>query len=115
LQQDAELIQRIENFERLIASGRDDALVRYSLGVACAKAGKRHEAIEQFRLAIERNAHYSAPYKALGKELAEDLNFPAAIETYQQGILVAERAGDKQSAKEMQVFLRRLEKAQTKS
>jgi hypothetical protein len=33
-----------------------------------------------------------------------------ALAAYRQGIIVAERKGDKQAAKEMQVFARRLEK-----
>ena len=38
----------------------------------------------------------------------ENHDTAAAINAYQQGIQVAEQKGDKQAAKEMQVFLKRL-------
>jgi len=53
---------------------------------------------------------YSAAWKLLGKALAESGDQAAAIEAFDQGIAVAEEKGDKQAAKEMQVFRRRAEK-----
>jgi hypothetical protein len=46
----------------------------------------------------------------LGQALAAAGDKTDAAETYRRGIAVAEARGDKQAAKEMQVFLRRLEK-----
>ena len=61
--------------------------------------------------ALERDAQYSAAWKLLGKALAEAGDGPCAAEAYAQGIAVAEARGDVQAAKEMRVFLRRLEKS----
>jgi hypothetical protein len=52
-----------------------------------------------------------AAWKLYGKALTEAGESGAAIEAYRQGIAVAERRGDRQAAKEMAVFLRRLEKS----
>ncbi len=98
--------------EKILASGQDTALLRYSLGIEYMKAGDAATAVTHLRRALEHDGAYSAAWKLLGKALAEAGDSKAAIETYRTGIEVAERKGDKQAAKEMQVFLKRLEKAQ---
>ncbi len=47
----------------------------------------------------------------LGQSLTAAGDRTEAAASYRRGIAVAEGRGDKQAAKEMQVFLRRLEKA----
>ena len=54
---------------------------------------------------------YSAAWKLLGKSLDESGDAVAAAGAYRSGIEAATRRGDKQAAKEMTVFLKRLEKA----
>ena len=46
----------------------------------------------------------------VGKALAETGRLPEALSAYNQGIEVAEKRGDKQAAKEMTVFAKRIEK-----
>ena len=101
----------IANLEKLIGSARDGALLRYSLGSEWLKAGDPARATEHLRAALERDAQYSAAWKLLGKALAETGDGPGAAKAYAQGIAVAEARGDVQAAKEMRVFLRRLEKS----
>ncbi|MCK7492461.1 MAG: hypothetical protein MZW92_13360 [Comamonadaceae bacterium] len=72
-----------------------------------AQAGR---AAEYFRCAIEKDANYSAAWKMLGKALAEAGQPQDALAAYRKGIEVAEGKGDKQAAKEMTVFARRIEK-----
>ena len=100
----------IANLEKLIGTPRDGALLRFSLGNEYLKAGKAHEAQAQLAQAVARDPAYSAAWKLLGKALAEDGQPQAALDAYRQGIAVAERKGDKQAAKEMAVFARRIEK-----
>jgi tetratricopeptide (TPR) repeat protein len=100
----------ISSLEKLLGTPRDNALLRYSLGLEYAKAGERERALEFLREAVRRDALYSAAWKALGKLLAE-MNRPAdALEAYRQGIEAAKKKGDRQAEKEMTVFARRLEK-----
>jgi tetratricopeptide (TPR) repeat protein len=100
----------ISSLEKLLGTPRDNALLRYSLGLEYAKAGERERALEFLREAVRRDALYSAAWKALGKLLAE-MNQPAdALEAYRQGIEAAKKKGDRQAEKEMTVFARRLEK-----
>lgn len=89
---------------------RDGALLRFSIGNALIAEGKPAEAAEAFRAALEFDPRYSAAWKLLGQAQASAGDVPAAIETYVRGIAVAEERGDKQAAREMAVFLRRLRK-----
>ncbi len=102
----------IENFEKMLAAGQDSALLRYSLGSAYYKEGQLAAAVEHLASAVELDPGYSAAWKAYGKALADAARLDEAAHAYRQGIAVAEKNGDIQAAKEMRVFLRRVEKAQ---
>src|SRR5262252_7413335 len=100
----------IANLQKLIGTPRDGALLRFSLGSEYLKTGDRERAIEHLRAALDKDPEYSAAWKLLGRALADAGRWPEALEVYRQGIAVAERKGDKQAAKEMAVFMRRIEK-----
>lgn len=102
----------IENFEAMLASGQDNALLRYSLGTAYLKAGDNAHAVEHLGEAVRQDPQYSAAWKAYGKALTEAGSREQAVQAYESGIATAEARGDIQAAKEMRVFLKRLHKAQ---
>jgi len=101
----------LERFEALLASGKDSALLRFSLGMQYLKAGGAARAAEHLRAAVAKDPGYSAAWKLLGKALADSGEVREAMAAYRDGIVAAQAKGDKQAAKEMTVFLRRLEKA----
>ena len=100
----------IETLEKLLAGGRDDALLRFSLGNEYLKSEQFNKAADQYAHAVKHNPEYSAAWKQLGKALSEDNRPDEAAVAWQQGIDVAETTGDKQAAREMAVFLKRLTK-----
>jgi predicted Zn-dependent protease len=100
----------VERFEALLAAGKDNALLRFSLGMEYLKAGDAPRAADHLRAAIAHDAGYSAAWKLLGKALTESGDREGAMAAYTSGIAAAERRGDKQAAKEMAVFLRRLQR-----
>lgn len=100
----------VERFELLLAAGKDSALLRFSLGSHYLKAGDAARAATHLRAAVAQDKDYSAAWKLLGKALGECGDRAEAIGAYRDGIEAAGRRGDKQAAKEMAVFLRRLEK-----
>ena len=102
---------RIESLEKMLGGPRDGSLLRFSLGNEYLKAGEPVRAAASFRAAVDRDPAYSAGWKALGKALSEAGDGAGALAAYRQGITVAEARGDVQAAKEMTVFVRRLEKA----
>lgn len=99
----------IGNLERLLLQGRDDALLRFGLGSAYLKQKNFGQAIENLRRAVQHDPGYSAAWKLLGKAQAEAGDSEAAAQAYREGIQAAEGKGDIQAAKEMGVFLKRLE------
>jgi predicted Zn-dependent protease len=94
----------------LLASGKDNALLRFSLGSEYLKGGDAASACEHLAHALEHDPEYSAAWKLYGKALAENGQPGEALDAYRRGIAVAQRKGDKQAAKEMQVFARRIER-----
>ncbi len=100
----------LENLEGLLASGQDNALLRYSLGSAYFTQGDLDKAAMHLERAVLLDPQYSAAWKAYGKVLAAQEETDAAIRAYQAGIQVAEKRGDLQAAREMKVFLKRLMK-----
>jgi predicted Zn-dependent protease len=101
----------VERFEALLAAGKDNALLRFSLGSHYLKAGDAERATAHLKRAVEQDKDYSAAWKLLGKALADCGDRAGALAAYRNGIEAAGRRGDKQAAKEMTVFLRRLEKS----
>ncbi len=100
----------LENFEKMLAEGKDSALLRYSLALEYLKLNNRTQAIQHLTVAVQHDPNYSAAWKHLGQALEVNGDLGQAAQIYAKGIEVAERKGDKQAAKEMNVFLRRLNK-----
>ena len=100
----------IPNLEAMLAAGQDSAMLRYTLGNAYLKAGDFKRAIVHLHEAVKLDHNYSAAWKSYAKALGETGEIPAAIHAYETGIHVAEGKGDLQVAKEMRVFLKRLQK-----
>ncbi len=99
-----------QRFEQMLADGKDSALLRFGLGSHYLKSGDAVRAAGHLRAAVEQDPGYSAAWKLLGKALAQAGERDAAIAAYRDGIAAAARKGDKQAAKEMEVFVRRLER-----
>ena len=101
----------ISSLEKLLGTPRDNALLRYSLGLEYAKTGDKARAAQYLRDAVERDPLYSAAWKALGRALADSGKTDDAREAYRRGIEAAREKGDRQAEKEMTVFMKRLGKA----
>ena len=101
----------IANLQKLIGTPRDGALLRFSLGNEYMKSGDLANAQLHLREAVGRDPAYSAAWKLLGKALNETGLADEALEAWHRGIAAAEQRGDKQAAKEMTVFARRIEKS----
>jgi Flp pilus assembly protein TadD len=102
--------QQITNLLKLVGTPRDGALLRFSLGMEYLKDADFEAAAAHLAAAVEKDPGYSAAWKLLGKALAEVGRDEEALASYRKGIEVAQKKGDRQAAKEMTVFARRLEK-----
>jgi len=99
------------SFERMLAAGKDSALLRYSIGNEYAKAKAWDAAAAALARAVELDANYTAAWKLYGRALLECGRPQDALDAYRAGIDVAKRKGDRQAEKEMLVFARRIERA----
>ena len=98
----------VARFEQLLAAGKDGALLRFALGSEYLKLGEVTQARVHLREALAFDPGYSAAWKLLGQALAAEERYDEALAAYRDGIAAAERKGDKQAMKEMQVFARRI-------
>ncbi len=105
-----ELPPAVVNLEKRLAVGKDSALLRFSLGSEYLKIGRFDDAAAHLERAVSDDPRYSAAWKLLGKARLGANDPQAARAAWTQGIKVAEARGDVQAAKEMTVFLKRLDK-----
>lgn len=106
---------RADMFRKLLQRDPDNPMVLYSLGTELFKQGEFLEARDHLQHAVENKPDYSVAYRMLGRanyELGED---EEARRVFTHGREVAERNGDLQTVKEIDVFLRRVEKRSGRS
>jgi tetratricopeptide (TPR) repeat protein len=101
----------LRNFERMLAAGKDSALLRYSIGNEHAKAGDWPAAVDALAQAVVLDPTYTAAWKLYARALEQAGRPAQALDTYRHGIVVARQKGDRQAEKEMTVFARRIERA----
>ncbi len=94
--------------QKLLDEGKDNALLRFGLGFEHLRVGDAAAAIPHLQQAVLFDPTYSAAWKSLGRALSESGREQEALSAYRDGIAAAEKKGDKQAMKEMQVFARRL-------
>jgi tetratricopeptide (TPR) repeat protein len=101
----------LRSFERMLASGKDSALLRYSIGNEYAKANEWPAAIDALAEAVALDPTYTAAWKLYAKALDQAGRRAEALDAYRRGIVIARQKGDRQAEKEMTVFARRIERA----
>ncbi len=102
----------LEAFEEMAAKAPENVVVRYSLGREYLKARRYSEAERELREALRLKPDYSAAYRELGKSLVGLERPDEAREIFTKGAAIACEKGDLQTQREIEVFLRRLEKAE---
>jgi tetratricopeptide (TPR) repeat protein len=108
---DASPSPALASFERMLAAGKDGALLRYSLGNEYLKAGDAARAAEHLARATAMDPRYTAAWKLYGKALLAAGRDDEALAAWKRGIDCARERGDKQAEKEMAVFARRIERS----
>jgi Flp pilus assembly protein TadD len=92
----------------MLDSGRDDAMLRFGLGSAYFNDKDFARAVPHLQACIEWDKGYSAAYKLLGRALMRLDDREGALSAFENGLPVALARGDKQTAREITVFLRKL-------
>lgn len=104
---------RTEMFRKLLERDPENPMVLYSLGNELFKEGKYPDAREYLSRAVRNKPDYSVAYRALGRTFYELHEDGEARRVFAEGREVAERNGDLQTVREIDVFVRRLEKRET--
>jgi uncharacterized protein HemY len=101
---------RAEMFRKLLEKDPENPMILFSLGNELFKEGEYAQARTYLRRAVANKPDYSVAYRTLGRahyELHEDAD---ALQVFTEGREVAEKNGDLQTVREIDVFMRRLEK-----
>lgn len=101
---------RADMFRRLLKKEPHNPMVLYSLGNELFKEMQYSEAREYLSRAIQNKPDYSVAYRLLGRALYELHEDAESRRVFAQGREVAQRNGDLQTIKEIDVFVRRLER-----
>lgn len=104
-------MSQIDTFEAMLARGQDGEMLRYTLGNAYFADKQFEPAITHLQQAVKIKPDYSAAWRVLGRALAANEQLNEAKQAFDQGAQVAEANGDKQTAKEINVFRKRVIKA----
>ena len=104
-------MDRIAEFKEVAELMPDDPVVRFGLAGAYLDAGQPENAVDEYRETIRLKPDYSAAHRGLGRALERAGRSAEAMAAYRLGLEVATRNGDLQTVKEIDVFLRRLQKA----
>ncbi len=101
---------RAEMFRKLLERDQENPMVLYSLGNELFKEEKYSEAREYLSRAVRNKPDYSVAHRTLGRTLYELGEDAEARRVFAEGREVAQKNGDLQTVKEIDVFVRRLEK-----
>ena len=98
-----------DNLEKLLATGNDNALLRFGLGSAYFNDKEFTKAIPHLESCITQDPEYTAAYKLLGKSLFKTGSNIESRKVFETGLPLAIKNGDKQTEKEILVFLQKLQ------
>ncbi|AJP59767.1 hypothetical protein UC34_14550 [Pandoraea vervacti] len=98
----------IEGLEKLLAAGKDNALLRFGLGKAYLDLRDFTVAADHLARCVAFDGAYTAAWKLLGKARQGAGDIEGARDAWTRGISAAQAHGDRQAEKEMTVFLKRL-------
>jgi uncharacterized protein HemY len=101
---------RTETFRKLLEKDPENPMILCSLGIELFKEGRYPEARQHLTRAVENKPDYSVAYRILGRAHFELRENTEARRVFTEGREVALANGDLQTVREIDVFLRRLEK-----
>jgi uncharacterized protein HemY len=101
---------RTDMFRKLLQKDSDNPMILYSLGNELFKERSYEEARDLLQRAISNKPDYSVAYRTLGRAHYELHENAEARDVFLKGKEVALQNGDLQTVKEIDVFLRRLQK-----
>ena len=96
---------RRATLEQFVADRPSDAFARYGLALECAKLGDNDSAVRHFQMLLETNPEYVAGYFQFGQFLGRIGRVEEARRILSDGIVTAQKTGDKHARDEMESAL----------
>jgi superkiller protein 3 len=106
-----ELEARAAKLRELTLRDPDDASTWFTLGRTLFDLARFREAVEAFGHCLGRNPRYTAAHRDLGRALFEAGDVAESARVLRSALDLARETGDLQTAREMETFLRRAERA----
>lgn len=99
---------RLKQLKEYLKQDSRDPFIRYAIATEYLKAGEEGKALEHFSILRREHPDYLGTYYHMGKLLQEVQRREEAIETYQQGIALAQRTGNLKTLAELRTALQNL-------
>lgn len=94
-------MDRINTLTEILAANPSDKLARYGLAMEYSNAGRTDEALEQFKMLIEKDPDYAAAHFMAAQALANASRTDEAKRMLVDGISAARRTGNQHAQSEM--------------
>ena len=103
------MIDKITTLKNMLVQAPHDCFLWHALGLEYIKRGELIEAITSFKQVLAADKNYVGTYYHLARTyvLTEQINL--AIETYEQGIQIAQQLNDKHALQELRMALEDME------
>jgi tetratricopeptide (TPR) repeat protein len=101
--------ERVEHLKSILAQDPRNTFARYALGMEYMAAGETDSALQEFRVVLEVDANYANAFFMGAQALEEAERIAEAVQWLREGIVCAQRAGNKHAETEMQSMLEELE------
>ena len=96
--------------QAMLDAGQDNLLLRFSLGKAMFEQAQYELAVTHLTQALQFDRAFSNAWKLLGRSRLALQDRAGARQAWEEGLRAAQGRGDAQVAKEISVFLKRLDK-----
>ena len=101
-------MSRIKELAKAVRENPDDSLYKFTLALEMIKAGELKKARILFEDIRKREPDYTGVYYHLGKVLEQLGEWQKAMDTYKEGMIVAEKANEKRTLSELSAALMQL-------
>ncbi len=101
-------MDRIAMLSEILAANPEDSFARYGLAMEYSKAGQIDQAVEEFKMLIEKNPDYTPAYFMAAQALAGASRVDEAKRMLVDGVSSARRTGNAHAQSEMTAMLEEL-------
>lgn len=95
-------MNRLEQLKAFLAETPNDPFLKYAMALEYLKMEEETKALEIFHYLAEHHSSYVGTYYHLGKLQEQLQQEEEALITYQKGMEIAQRLGDRHSLQELQ-------------